>query len=236
LADIDQARSGGDRTGGRLRRSSSSRSRTHHHTQSHSHSHSHSQKKLLRLQLLALGLGAALLLVIGGWSLTGVKLALLSSQLADLETAHQKQQVEARDLSNEIDRLEDALAAMKKENAALVRGRIPDLVPLEFDVTLPVEHDHVRNVSFTVVGNSAEKQYEYRAVLQNQSDSLVQASVEIHVFDELGIEIGAANVSVNQVREGPKRVVLEAGETQTFHGFISLIQNTEPKYFLVTVK
>jgi len=228
LTDIDQSPSGGARTGGRLRRSSSSSSRVHRH--------SRSQKKILRLQLVAAGLGAALLLVIGGWSLTGVKLALVNSELAELETAHRKQLSEARELADEIDRLDDAMADLKDEMAELVKGRIPGLIPLELDLTVPVEHEYVRNISFTVVGNSAEKQYEYRAVLQNPEDSIVQATVEIHVFDELGVEVGSAIVSANQGKEGPKRVVLEAGETQTFHSFISLIQNTEPKYFLVTVK
>ena len=120
--------------------------------------------------------------------------------------------------------------------AELVQGRIPNLMPLEFDVTVPSDQAYLKNISFTLTGTASDKQYEYRAVLHNDRLADIQPDVSILLFDALGIQVGKAKLSKNHTTSNAQQDDLKPGETRAYSSRISLDREAEPSYFLIEVK
>jgi cell division protein FtsB len=194
------------------------------------------QKKVSRLQILAWSLGGLVLIVTVIWVMTSLKLTARSSDLLlergknrELETRLEKLQADNESLGTEVENL-------RNELAHLVKGRIPQLLPLEFGITIPIEQSYFRNVSFTLAGTSEDAYYEYHAVLHNNDTRRVVPDVTLRLFDKLGVQVGESHLSNKDDTSGSGISELEPGETRSYYSQIELGSEVPAKYFLVDIQ
>ncbi len=168
------------------------------------------------LGLLSIGLG--------GWALRETHLR------RDLMTTRYSERSELRAAHEE---LAEATATID----GLVQGRIPNLHPVAFDEVMPMGESYVRNVAFTLLREGDALTYEYKLVLQNETDIMVHPSVELLMFDRLGVQMGRA--SVGSLEEGDAAVdaqTLYPGEVRSYAGPLDVTRNVEPAYFLLEAR
>ncbi len=201
---------------------------------SHSRSHSsrrHSSRSRRKILKLRITVGVLLVLIVGlsiGWFLTSVK-------LADMRGKYYKDQASVRKGAGSTQVLEARIADLEAQNASLVVGQIPGLALLEYDKTLQIDREYLRNIGFTLTGTAYSKNYEYRAVLHNNSMNIVRPLVTVYLFDERGIQIGQARLSRENATSRVDSENLQPDETRSYTGRVELNLESEPKYFLVTL-
>ena len=200
------------------------------------HRHSRSGNKTLKLIILAWVLGALLLVTIIGWILTATKLSSNRSEYLGYQASVREELSGSKRLVEEIAGLERKVTDLEGEMATLVQGRIPGLNPLEFDLTVSLEQDYFKNISFTLTGTQADKKYEYRAVLHNGSPSVVRPNVTIFLFDARGVQVGKTQLSNDHATSEVEHTGLKPGETRAYSSRISLDRASDPAYFLIDVK
>jgi hypothetical protein len=127
------------------------------------------------------------------------------------------------------------LATVRNERDTLVQGRIPGLVPLTYDETITTDNNYIRNIIFTMVKNGTKETYEYRLVMHNDTLSVIHPMVEILLFNDIGIQIGLAQVEHTNASTGTGRSSLDPGEVRSYTATINLIRDEEPHYFLLAV-
>jgi hypothetical protein len=127
------------------------------------------------------------------------------------------------------------LETVRNERDALVQGRIPGLLPVTYDETIPTDNEYIRNIIFTLVKNGKKETYEYRLVMHNGTLSVIHPMVEILLFNDIGIQIGLAQVEHANASTGTGRSALDPGEVRSYTAAIELIRNEEPRYFLLAV-
>ena len=127
------------------------------------------------------------------------------------------------------------LETVKKERDALVQKRIPGLLPLTYDQTINVDNQYIRNIIFTQVKNGKKKSYEYRLVVHNDSLSVIHPEIQILLFNDVGIQIGAATVEFRDPSTGIVHPVLDPGEVRSHTAVIKLLRDAEPRYFLLDI-
>lgn len=132
--------------------------------------------------------------------------------------------------------LEKEVQYLQETLDSLVTDRIPNLHPLEFDLTLPSKQKYLKNISFTLTGTEKNKKYEYRAILRNDKRNDVPLDVNILLFDAVGIQVGMAALIPELTAAETGKRVLKPGETRAFSNEIKLTRDAEPRYFLVEVK
>lgn len=126
------------------------------------------------------------------------------------------------------------LETVRNERDALVQGRIPGLMPLAYDETITADNKYIRNIVFTMVKTGNKETYEYRLVMHNDTLSVIHPKVEILLFNDIGIQIGLAQVE-NTASTGTGRSSLDPGEVRSYTATINLIRDEEPHYFLLVV-
>ncbi len=119
------------------------------------------------------------------------------------------------------------------ERDLLVKGRIPELLPVEYDVAIDINEENIRNIIFTLARNGSNKIYEYRIVLSNETLAIIHPKVEILVFNDVGMQIGMAQISTSDATSGSGRPSLDPGEVRSYTGVIQLTRSEEPRYFLL---
>ncbi len=134
-------------------------------------------------------------------------------------------------------RLEEDEARLAEANSELLRGqrelqavvenRFPQLHRLEFDKVLPLHNEYVKNIAFTLIKNSNEHGYEYKIVMDNNTNRRIVPEIKVLLFDRLGVQLGMDEI--------PKQDVLSYGETRSYSSLIDLIVPGEPHYFYVVV-
>jgi hypothetical protein len=127
------------------------------------------------------------------------------------------------------------LETVRNERDALVQGRIPGLLPLTYDETITTDNEYIRNIIFTLVKNGKKETYEYRLVMHNETLSVIHPMVEILLFNDVGIQIGLAQVEQANASTGTGRSALDPGEVRSYTATINLVRNEEPRYFLLAV-
>ncbi len=127
------------------------------------------------------------------------------------------------------------LETVRNERDALVQGRIPGLLPLTYDETISIHNEHIRNITFTLVNNGKQETYEYRLVMHNETLSVIHPMVEILLFNDIGVQIGLAQVEHANGSTGTGRSALDPGEVRSYTAAINPIRNEEPRYFLLAV-
>jgi hypothetical protein len=124
-----------------------------------------------------------------------------------------------------------ALEKLQGERDSLIQGRLPNLLPLEYDKAIPLTEKYLRNIIFTLIKNQEKVATEYRVVLQNDTLSVIHPEVKILFFGDLGIQIGAAEITPYEL--DTDEATLEPGEIRSYSGPIELFREGIPHYFLV---
>jgi hypothetical protein len=127
-----------------------------------------------------------------------------------------------------------ALEKLQGERDSLIRGRLPNLLPLEYDKAIPITGKYVQNIIFTLIKNQEKTATEYRVVLQNDTSSVIHPKVKILLFDNLGIQIGAAEITDYGL--AADEVTLHPGEIRSYSRTIELFREGGPYYFLVIAR
>jgi len=151
-----------------------------------------------------------------------------STEYEQMLLEFRKQEITVKAISNE-------LATARSELDALVQGRIPALLPLTYDEAITVDDGYIRNIIFTLVRNGKKRNYEYRLVMHNDSLSVIRPVVDILLFNDIGIQIGVAQIKYMDASSGTERSVLDPGEVRSYTSSIDLIRDEEPSYFLLAV-
>jgi len=216
-----------------------SRANTHYGTSygssSTRHLYRNLRKQIFRLQIICWGLGALLLIVTLVWVMYSLKLSSRSDDLLQERINNRALETSLEKLQSDNESLETTLERLQDEVAQLVKGRIPRLLPLELDITIPIERDYFRNVSFTLAGTSQDSYYEYRAVIHNIGTSYVKPDVTVLLFDELGIQVGESRLSSEDDTSGAEISELSPGETRSFVSQIKMDREIPARYFMVNI-
>ncbi len=141
--------------------------------------------------------------------------------------------LQARKLERDLELAQEQLAKMRQDLAVLVQKRIPQLRPMVFDEAVPASESFVRNIIFTLVGVGEKRTIEYRTVVSNDSLSEVKPHIRIMLFDEVGIQIGSADIKDAGV---PEAISLDPGETRSYSAAIEFDTDAQPHYFMLAVK
>ena len=211
-------------------------SRSHLRLETNRHLLKRSQKKVFRFQIISSVLGGLLFMVILLWIITVVKLTSGNGDLLQERAKAREQVAMTEKLQSENDSLNTKIENLKHDIAQLVEGRIPGLLPLQFDIMIPIEQDYFRNISFIMTGTSQDRHYEYNAVMRNEGAMMVKPNVTLFVFDERGIQVGATTLSNASVAPEIEGSDLTPGETRSYSNRIELGREVTPKYFLIDLK
>lgn len=181
----------------------------------------------LKIKLLQIALGSLIFL----FSLIILLMWLYTSKLsAENDQISAEFYKQARQLTATTEALEKLQGEMK----TLLQGRLPHLVPLEYDKAIPITHKYLRNIIFTLIKAQGRVATEYRVVLQNDTLSVIHPEVKILLFDHVGIQIGSAEIISTALTAD--EAVLDPGEVRSYSGSIELFQEGDPHYFLVTAR
>lgn len=174
-------------------------------------------------------LTTALVATVFGWVTTSIRFARTEEQF-------QQYQLSIRQQVSDIESHGDELKRLRAENETLVKGLLPSLRLLEYDSTVALDDQYVRNVSFTVTGTDYAKNYEYRIVLHNDTLNVISPAVTLFLFDSRGIQVGTTVLSKNDATAKVEFSNLQPNETRSYTGTVVLNIQSEPKYFLVDVQ
>ena len=191
----------------------------------HRHRRRHSQRGRT-LQLISLLLVLTLMVVFIGWINTWVNLNASEGENFELAT-------ELRHKTEELTRLSAREQELTANLEAMVQERLPGLREFSFDATLPIDDAYVRNVSFTQTGVSADKNYEYKLVLENNTPDTLTPNVRILLFDETGIQCGSTKITAKAAVSNTEIEFLEPGEIRAYTAAISTNRANPPHYFQV---
>jgi hypothetical protein len=71
--------------------------------------------------------------------------------------------------------------------------------------------------------------------MQNDTLSVIHPMVEILLFNDIGIQIGLAQVEHTDASTMTGRAALDPGEVRSFTAAIDLVREEQPHYFLLAV-
>ncbi len=185
----------------------------------------HSETRLSRYRFMLIGISVLFTLI---YIFTWFYISGKSSELQQSTMQVRKLEATLEDVSGELE-------TVRRERDALVQGRIPNLLPLTYDEAIAIGNEYVRNVIFTLVKSGKKKIYEYRLVVHNDSLGIVRPKVEIFLFNDIGIQIGVAQVTSSDATTDVDRVELDPGEVRSYSATIDMIRDEEPSYFLLTL-
>lgn len=178
-------------------------------------------KAALAVTLTVLGLVLVL-----GWGYTTALRGRVAS--AELNVARQQEALGAA---------EQELAKLRAERDALASGRLPGLIPLEYDRAIEIDRQYVRNVIFTETGTPDAHRYEYRLVAENGGTSMLRPSVRLLFFDGSGIQIGESVIDRDAIgASGGVAAWLQPGETRSYTAVVGLEDDAVPRYFLLSLE
>jgi len=166
--------------------------------------------------------------LIGVLMLVLVVLLFTITKLTSLNTTNDMLQIKLQESQNELAQTRTTLRETQRELRATVEGRFPQLRRLELDKVLPIHDGYVKNIVFTMLKKSDETTYEYKLVLDNNSETTDIPDVKVLVFDKLGVQLGADEL--------PKQEPLLRHETRSYSSVVDLVVPGEPHYFFVVVK
>jgi hypothetical protein len=134
-----------------------------------------------------------------------------------------------------LEKLQSDNNNLKRELEELVQGRIPRLLPIEFNVTVPLNQDYIRSVNIILAGTSQNRYFEYHVMMHNEGSVRIEPNAYLLLFDELGIQVGKAYVSNEHATSEKVSSLLAPGETRSYSNRIKLDQEADPRYFLVNI-
>ena len=142
------------------------------------------------------------------------------------------------DLSKSQEKLSQAmpeLQRLRQDLDELIRGKLPRLRKLEYDQVLSLDQGYLKNITFTKVAKNNVQSYEYKLVVQNNTSSLLWPEIQILLFNELGIQVGNAEIgTANPI--ALKAFSLSIGEVRSYSGVLQLPEKNEmPTYFFIRI-
>lgn len=155
--------------------------------------------------------------------------------IAGRSRTHEQTLLELRKLEKALQAITGELESARSELDTLVRERIPGLQPLSYDEAINVDHELVRNIIFTMVKNGKKRNFEYRLVLHNDTLSVIRPEIEVLLFNDIGIQIGATRVDYTDATDDSARSALDPGEVRSYTSSIDLMRDENPRYFLLAV-
>jgi hypothetical protein len=129
--------------------------------------------------------------------------------------------------------VEANLKRLRNERDSLIQGRLPNLLPLEYDKLLSFTGEYLRSIIFTLTKGWGESATEYHIVLQNNTKVAIYPEVKILFFGNRGIQIGEAKVIPYGLAAYGKMIA--PGEIRSYSGSIKLFPQEDPYYFLAIV-
>jgi len=148
------------------------------------------------------------------------------SRIEALSTRSDSVQKELFLKTKEVDELKSNLAQSKKELEELIKGRLPSVMKLMPDKVLAVNKDLIKNIVFTVVNHDGAKQYEYKLVMENHSQTRIVPKFRLLIFDKYGVQIGLDQVLTSEE--------LAPGESRSYSSKVDFFMKEEPAYFDVS--
>jgi len=118
----------------------------------------------------------------------------------------------------------------------MVESRLPGLKPMEFDTVILISKGYVKNLIFVVSKDSRKTSYEYRLVFFNANSTPVVPRTKLHLFNDRGIEIGNADVTVSAEASDGLGRALAPGEIRSYNGSITVARDSTPRYFLLDIE
>ena len=217
-------------SGAHVSRSSSRRGHGRRSPRSSSAERIHERHR--RQRLIRRGLVAAVVLLA---LTTGLLLALLLRSTTRLRLSRDQLAGEAQSARRHADGLQQTIDRLQAQLADSVQGRLPKpLKPLRVDELVTLDEPPLHSILFTPVGTSDRLGYEYRLVCRNSGKEPFQGAIRVLVFNEVGIQTGAAEVNDSPDWGRLGMAGLGPGESAAFSGRLTLQFNEEPRYFLVT--
>jgi hypothetical protein len=201
------------------------KTRQHSHSSRSQSSYRH-QTKIQRYKMYLAAVTLLFLIVLFfTWLHSAKEVSKHNQSLLDLR----KQEVVVKNLTAELE-------TVKKERDILVQKRIPGLIPLLYDEAITIDHEFVRNIIFTLAKSGKKNIYEYRLVLHNNSLTVVRPKAEIILFNDIGIQIGMAQIEqTDATTELEGGTALDPGEVRSYTAAINLIRDEKPSYFLLNI-
>ncbi|ABA57466.1 hypothetical protein Noc_0955 [Nitrosococcus oceani ATCC 19707] len=184
------------------------------------------RRSALKIKLLQLALGSSIFL----FSLT---ILLLWIYISGLSAENNRISAEFNKQRRHLVAATAALEKLQNERNALVQGRLPYLLPLEYDRAISVTDQYLRNIIFTLTKNQGETATEYRVVLQNDGSSAIYPEVKILLFDKLGIQVGSAEITNGE--QSSDEAILDPGEVRSYSGSVNFFRPGNPHYFHAAV-
>ena len=110
---------------------------------------------------------------------------------------------------------------------ALVHDRIPGLLPFRIDEPISVDTPFVRELSFKSAAPPTFG-HECKLVVENDSSSPIRPALSVILFDDVGVQLGKAQLTDGILDE------LRVDEVRSFFATLEITQGSVPRYFLLT--
>jgi len=206
------------------------------HTGSHSKSHSSQSRKhrkrnrqIRSLKLINLLLALSLIAALIAWINTWVNYNASQDERVALAA-------ELRETNEQFEKLQVESGKLQAKLSALVEQRLPGLREMRFDTTLPIEEGYIRNISFHQTGVGDQKRYEYSLVLENQGREVLKPELRILLFDESGLQTGAATITAKAATANSDLEFLDPKEIRAYTADIPSTLDHPPEYFTIIME
>lgn len=161
---------------------------------------------------------------------------LLGSQVYTLNRQNQALRSRLAQTEEELHQVVPELQKLRTDLDGLIRGKLPRLRKLEYDQVLPLDDRYLKNITFTEIINRDSRGHEYKLVVQNNTRAPLWPEVQVLVFNELGIQVGNAEIGTEQPN-ALKASSLGVGEVRSYTEAIDFTdKTTAPTYFMVRIR
>lgn len=159
---------------------------------------------------------------------------LLGTQVYSLSRENQKLRANLARTEGDLRQTMPELERLRVDLDNLVRGKLPRLRKLQYDKVLALDEAYLKNIIFTEIINRDHRGHEYKLVVQNNTPAPLWPEIQLLVFNEVGIQIGAAEVGKNHL--DALKSSLDVGEVRSYSSVIQLAdKNAIPAYFMIRI-
>ena len=187
-----------------------------------------SRRKLKRMKLLI----GVLLVVLVVLAVAGV---MTFFKMQQFRGEAQQLTIDLRQSEEDLARAREKITEMNNDLRIMLANRIPGVAELSMNRQLEINDQYVRNITFVQSGTDQSKAIEFSTVLENTRAVPALPNVTIVLFDESGLQTGAARLTQDQAVTPVDAPELQPGETRTYSAQIQLQRETPSKYFAVDV-
>lgn len=133
----------------------------------------------------------------------------------------------------ELHQLKPEMEQLRADRQALLEGRFPRLVKMEYDKVIELDQEYVKNVVFNLLND----RFEYKLILKNDTLYRIWPDVKVHFFNEVGIQVSSVEIGLNAERTADASTSLGPSEVRSYPGSIILTDSEhKPAYFMIVVR